>query len=102
MHESLWANIHAKRARGEKMRKKGEKGAPTEAQMARAKAASEDFKVENMRDAMKEVWKNGVKMQEKRKEKENGLRVLKAGKTMTGGQPAYVQLQPKLDTRARP
>ena len=102
MHESLWANIHAKRARGEKMRKKGEKGAPTEAQMARAKAASEDFKVENMRDAMKEVWKNGVKMQEKRKEKENGLRVLKAGKTMTGGKPAYVELKPKLDTRARP
>lgn len=25
----LWANIHAKRKRGEKMRKKGEKGAPT-------------------------------------------------------------------------
>ena len=25
----LWANIHAKRARGERMRKKGEKGAPT-------------------------------------------------------------------------
>ena len=24
----LWANIHAKRKRGEKMRKKGEKGAP--------------------------------------------------------------------------
>ena len=35
----LWANIHAKRARGERMRKKGEKGAPTEAQMARARAA---------------------------------------------------------------
>lgn len=27
----LWANIHAKRRRGEKMRKKGEKGAPTAA-----------------------------------------------------------------------
>jgi hypothetical protein len=27
----LWANIHAKRKRGEKMRKKGEKGAPTAA-----------------------------------------------------------------------
>lgn len=27
--QGLWANIHAKRARGEKMRKKGEKGAPT-------------------------------------------------------------------------
>ena len=25
----LWANIHAKRKRGEKMRKKGAKGAPT-------------------------------------------------------------------------
>ena len=26
----LWDNIHAKRARGEKMRNKGDKGAPTE------------------------------------------------------------------------
>ena len=36
----LWANIHAKRARGEKMRKKGEKGAPTPEAM---KAAQESF-----------------------------------------------------------
>ena len=41
-NESLWANIHKKRQRikkgsGEKMRKKGEKGAPTPAQMQRAK-----------------------------------------------------------------
>lgn len=36
----LWANIHAKRARGERMRKKGEAGAPTEEQMNRAKAES--------------------------------------------------------------
>ena len=40
--ESLWANIHKKRQRikggsGERMRKKGEKGAPTPAQMRRAK-----------------------------------------------------------------
>ena len=46
-YESLWANIHKKRQRikkgsGEKMRKKGEKGAPTAKQMARAKSASED------------------------------------------------------------
>ena len=44
-YESLWANIHKKRQRikqgsGEKMRKKGEKGAPTPAQMARAKGES--------------------------------------------------------------
>jgi hypothetical protein len=37
----LWANIHAKRERikrgsGERMRKKGEKGAPTEAQIKEA------------------------------------------------------------------
>jgi hypothetical protein len=36
----LWANIHAKRARGEKMRKKGEKGAPTPEAI---KAAQESF-----------------------------------------------------------
>ena len=41
--ESLWANIHKKRQRikqgsGEKMRKKGEKGGPTPAQMQRAKS----------------------------------------------------------------
>ena len=43
--ESLWANIHKKRQRikrgsGEKMRKPGEKGAPTPAQMKRAKTES--------------------------------------------------------------
>tara|TARA_B100000927_G_scaffold237529_1_gene198331 strand:+ start:1061 stop:1888 length:828 start_codon:yes stop_codon:yes gene_type:complete len=43
---SLWANIAAKRARikkgsGERMRKKGEKGAPSPEAMARAKSASE-------------------------------------------------------------
>ena len=75
------------------------KGAEINKLMAEDK---KDFKVENMRDAMKEVWKNSAKMQEKRKEKENGLRVLKAGKTMTGGQPAYVQLHPKLDTKPGP
>ena len=35
--KGLWHNIHMKRKRGEKMRKKGEKGAPTADQMARAK-----------------------------------------------------------------
>jgi hypothetical protein len=37
MKKGLYANIHAKRKRGEKMRKKGAKGAPTEAQFKRAK-----------------------------------------------------------------
>ena len=45
--ESLWANIHKKRQRikqgsGERMRKKGEKGAPTPAQMKRAKGEEVD------------------------------------------------------------
>ena len=39
--KGLWHNIHMKRKRGEKMRKKGEKGAPSPEAMARAKAASE-------------------------------------------------------------
>ena len=46
--ESLWKNIHKKRERikkgsGEKMRKKGEKGAPTPAQMKRAKSEEVDL-----------------------------------------------------------
>jgi len=43
--ESLWANIHKKRREGRPMRKKGEKGAPTVAQMKRAQAASEEAPV---------------------------------------------------------
>lgn len=39
-NEGLWANIHAKRARGEKMRKKGAKGAPTPDQIKRAQEAT--------------------------------------------------------------
>jgi hypothetical protein len=35
--KGLYANIHAKRKRGEKMRKKGSKGSPTAAQFKRAK-----------------------------------------------------------------
>ena len=37
MRKGLYANIHAKRKRGEKMKKKGAKGAPTAKQFARAK-----------------------------------------------------------------
>ena len=45
--ESLWANIHKKRERikrgsGERMRKPGEKGAPTAAQMKRAQEQAPD------------------------------------------------------------
>ena len=53
----LWANIAAKRARikrgsGERMRKKGEKGAPTAAAMKAAQKASEasDFKLTPARE----------------------------------------------------
>ena len=35
--KGLWYNIHQKRKRGERMRKKGEKGAPTQDQIDRAK-----------------------------------------------------------------
>ena len=47
-NESLWANIHKKRERikrgsGERMRKPGEKGAPTPAQLKRAKGEEKDL-----------------------------------------------------------
>ena len=40
--KGLWYNIHMKRKRGERMRKKGEKGAPSPENMRAAQAASED------------------------------------------------------------
>ena len=39
MRKGLYANIHAKRKRGEKMRKKGAKGAPTAKAMETAQAS---------------------------------------------------------------
>ena len=61
--ESLWANIHKKRQRikrgsGERMRKKGEKGAPTSAQMKRAKGEGIEEKAPDTSDAMKR-YKSG-------------------------------------------
>jgi len=66
-YESLWANIHKKRQRikqgsGEKMRKVGDKGAPTRAQMDRAKGEGVNFdrakekhdnELENLKDRQK-------------------------------------------------
>ena len=40
-HPGLWANIRARRKSGKRMRKKGEEGAPTEAQLKSAKGLSE-------------------------------------------------------------
>ena len=56
--ESLWANIHKKRQRikqgsGERMRKKGEKGAPTPAQLARAKSEDNHTPLDRIRDKHK-------------------------------------------------
>ena len=56
--EGLWANIHAKRARGEKMRKKGEKGAPTADQIKRAQAKSEEVELEEAEYQGKKVTLN--------------------------------------------
>ena len=67
LYESLWANIHKKRQRikkgsGEKMRKVGDKGAPTRAQMDRAKGEGVNFdrakekhdnELENLKDRQK-------------------------------------------------
>ncbi len=36
--KGLWYNIHKKRASGRKMRKKGDKGAPTEAAIKKSQA----------------------------------------------------------------
>ena len=60
---SLYENIHKKRERiaagsGEKMRKKVEKGAPTPAQMKRAKSEDIEEKAPDTSDALKR-YKSG-------------------------------------------
>ena len=49
--KGLWHNIHQKRKRGETMRKKGEKGAPTAAAMKSAQEGS----------GKSEPWEDGFK-----------------------------------------
>ena len=54
----LWANIHNKRKSGKPMRKKGDKGAPTQAAMDRAKGEN----VEEGEGKYKgETWEDGYK-----------------------------------------
>ena len=49
--KGLWDNIRAKRARGEKMRKKGEKGAPTQDQIKRAQGEQVKEKIKTKQDS---------------------------------------------------
>ena len=79
--ESLWANIHKKRERikrgsGERMRKKGEKGAPTSAQMKRAKGESnESFDLlenKEVQDMIKH-YEDMLKSLERKKKKTPGM-----------------------------
>jgi len=53
----LWANIHKKRKEGRPMRKKGEKGAPTPAQLKRAQGENKlhNFKEFQLRNAWGEI-----------------------------------------------
>jgi hypothetical protein len=55
----LWANIHKKRKSGKRMRKPGEKGAPTKADFKRAKGeeVEEAVKYMNMNQLKKELKK---------------------------------------------
>jgi hypothetical protein len=46
----LWANIRARRASGKRMRRKGEKGAPTEEQLRKAAGLDEDWQKVNRKD----------------------------------------------------
>tara|TARA_R100001509_G_scaffold160285_1_gene127852 strand:+ start:687 stop:1601 length:915 start_codon:yes stop_codon:yes gene_type:complete len=83
--ESLWANIHKKRQRikrgsGERMRKKGEKGAPTAAQMKRAKSESvtEDSKMKKQSDSqLKDLMKKMRDLEKKDPKKPSTQHMIK-------------------------
>ena len=69
--KGLWHNIHMKRKRGEKMRKKGEKGAPTPAQMARAKG-----------EAVSPAQQAAIAISKKKKEEGAMSRIASTGSTL--------------------
>ena len=96
----LYANIHAKRKRGGKMRKKGAKGAPTAANFARAaQTARKGMKKGGFPDlsgdgktTMKDILigrgvikKGDKKMQKKTAMKRGGMAKKKRVKAMGGG-----------------
>ena len=68
--EGLWDNIRAKRARGEKMRKKGEKGAPTPEQIKQAQESVDINEVEykgaasKAMDALNKARRTGAKVKQ--------------------------------------
>ena len=75
----LWDNIRAKKARGEKMRKKGEKGAPTDDQIKRAQEEIEEGKlVASNRDIVKKILDDIYLKIEKElsKNKEKGIALI--------------------------
>ena len=82
--ESLWANIHKKRQRikqgsGEKMRKKGEKGAPTPAQMKRAKGEEVEVIDEKIAGLVKKSEQTGVPYGILKKSYDRGMAAWKGG-----------------------
>ena len=82
--ESLWANIHKKRQRikqgsGERMRKKGEKGAPTPAQMKRAKGEEVEVIDEKIAGLVKKSEQTGVPYGILKKSYDRGMSAWKGG-----------------------
>ena len=82
--ESLWANIHKKRQRikqgsGERMRKKGEKGAPTPAQMKRAKGEEVEVIDEKIAGLVNKSEKTGVPYSILKKSYDRGMAAWKGG-----------------------
>ena len=74
--ESLWRNIHNKRKRGEKMRKKGEKGAPTPDQIKRAQATSEEAPSTNTK-SVAGAGDDGIVVIDRRRRKDKMPKLLK-------------------------
>ena len=77
----LWANIWAKRRRGEKMRKKGEKGAPTQAAIQKAQEMAGGTTTSSVVGAGDNP--SGTVVIDKRRRKHRDPRVLKRFRTYT-------------------
>ena len=95
LQESLWKNIHARRKSGKKMRKKGDKGAPSEKALKSAQESDELDETDELDEAddLDEAEYQG------RKVKVNNPTAIRKGETGYGKQQkkVYVKDGPKED-----
>jgi hypothetical protein len=96
-NKGLWDNIHAKRKRGEKMRKPGSKGAPTDADFKRSQEESLDISEISLDMLTKKISNTGMATTKKANKMDKTKNDLAAMRARLAGKPAMAKESVELD-----